>query len=155
VQILIRETSSCNRKCQVTQVKTRFLRENKVKDQDKTKDQLISELEKLRRKYAELKTDKAGHTGQERWLVQEEQQTHKKILDALIEHVVYQDMEMKVLWANRAACRSVDLDLEQVAGRHCYEIWAQRAVPCDNCTVKLARETGQPQSGKKKTPDGR
>ena len=126
-----------------------------MKDQDKTKEQLISELERLRRENAELKTLKAGHAGPEKLLVQKEHQTQNKILDALIEHVVYQDMEMKVLWANRAACRSVDLDLEQVVGRHCYEIWAQRSAPCDDCPVKLSRETGQQQSKEKKTPDGR
>ena len=100
-----------------------------MKDQDKTKEQLISELERLRRENAELKTLKAGHAGPEKLLVQKEHQTQNKILDALIEHVVYQDMEMKVLWANRAACRSVDLNLEQVVGRHCYEIWTQRSAP--------------------------
>ena len=126
-----------------------------MKDQGKTKEQLISELEQLQRKYAELKMVKAGHAGPKKSLVQEEHQTQKKILDALIEHVVYQDMEMKVLWANRAACRSVDLDLEQVVGRHCYEIWAQRSAPCDDCPMKLSRETGQPQSVEKKTSDGR
>ena len=126
-----------------------------MKDQGKTKEQLISKLEQLRQKNAELKTVKAGHAGPEKLLVQEEHQTQNKILDALIEHVVYQDMEMKVLWANRAACRSVDLNLEQVVGRHCYEIWAQRSAPCDDCPMKLSRETGQPQSVEKKTSDGR
>jgi len=86
---------------------------------------------------------------------QNDHQTQKKILDTLIEHVVYHDMEMQVLWANRAACQSVGLDLNQVIGRHCYEIWANRDTPCDNCPVSRSRETGKPQSQETRTPDGR
>ena len=77
------------------------------------------------------------------------------ILDALVEHVVYHDMEMTVLWANRAACQSVALKREQVIGHRCYEIWPRRAVPCADCPVKLSRETGLPQTAEMQTPDGR
>lgn len=108
----------------------------------------------LQRKHAEVKTNKDRHAGTEKSFMQEEFQA-QKFLDALIELVVYHDMEMRVLWANRAACQSVGLDLEQVVGRHCYEIWPQRADPCDDCPVMLSRETGSPQSVEKKTPDER
>ena len=114
---------------------------------DKAKKQLL-------RKHAELGTNKKKHAGAGKAFFPEEGQT-QKILDTLSEHVVYHDMEMSVLWANRAACRSVNLELEQVVGRHCYEIWAHRASPCDDCPVKLSYETGLPQSAENKTPDGR
>ncbi|BBO76065.1 hypothetical protein DSCW_34820 [Desulfosarcina widdelii] len=85
----------------------------------------------------------------------QDHQTQRKILDTLIEHVVYHDMKMRVLWANRAACQSVELDLDQVIGKHCYEIWANRSTPCNNCPVNRSRETGKPQSQETHTPDGR
>jgi PAS domain S-box-containing protein len=97
---------------------------------------------------------KADPAGPEKPFAQEEQYT-RKILNSLIEHVVYHDMDMKVLWANRAACRSVGLRLDQVTGRHCYEIWAQRSDPCGDCPLKRSAETGQPYSVEKRTPDGR
>jgi PAS domain-containing protein len=44
-------------------------------------------------------------------------QEKETILDSLVEHVVYQDTEMRVLWANRAACESVNLTRDQMLGR--------------------------------------
>lgn len=90
-----------------------------------------------------------------RSILHEGHRTQRKILNTLIEHVVYHDMDMRVLWANKAACQSVDMGLEQVIGRHCYEIWPKRATPCEDCPVSRSRETGQPQSKEIKTPDGR
>jgi len=126
-----------------------------LKHQDKTKAQTINEMEQQRRKHAEVEMVTAGNNGLHRALWQEGHQTHRKILDTLIEHVVYHDMEMRVLWANKAACQSASLDLEQVVGRHCYEIWQKRSVPCEDCPVSRSRETRQPQSFETKTPDDR
>jgi PAS domain S-box-containing protein len=77
------------------------------------------------------------------------------ILDSLVEHVVYQDREMKILWANRAACESVQMKREDLLGRNCHEVWADRRSPCEDCSVIKARETGQPQRVEKMTTDGR
>jgi PAS domain S-box-containing protein len=77
------------------------------------------------------------------------------ILDSLMEHVVYHDREMKILWANRAACESVHMKREDLLGRNCYEVWDDRRDPCEDCPVIEAHETGQPQTVEKMTPDGR
>jgi len=53
----------------------------------------------------------------------------KIVLDSLMEHVIYQDTEMKVMWANRAACESVGMKPEDLVGRYCYEVWPQRKTP--------------------------
>ena len=57
----------------------------------------------------------------------------KVILNSLMEHVVHQDPEMKILWANQAACESANLTYEKLLGRYCYEIWAHRTAPCTDC----------------------
>ena len=82
---------------------------------------------------------------------------HEKemILDSLVEHVVYQNLENQVLWANQAACESVHKTREALVGQHCYEIWAGRQSVCDDCPVAKALNTGDPQSIEKTTPDGR
>jgi len=82
---------------------------------------------------------------------------HEKetILDSLAEHVVYQDREMTILWANRAACESVGMSREELIGRHCYQIWAGREEPCTDCPVAKAMKTGQIQEGESSTPDGK
>ena len=77
------------------------------------------------------------------------------ILNSLMEHVIYEDKGMKILWANRAACESAGLMSEQMIGRHCYEIWPQRSDPCPDCPILKAMETCQPQETTKYTPDGR
>jgi signal transduction histidine kinase len=86
----------------------------------------------------------------------EHEKTEKEmILDSLLEHVVYQNLENKVLWANRAASESVDKPLEELVGRYCYEVWAGRQSACEDCPVIKAIETEAPQTIEKTTPDGR
>jgi PAS domain S-box-containing protein len=82
---------------------------------------------------------------------------HEKeiILDSLLEIVVYMDLEMRILWANIAACKSVDLTRDELLGRHCYEIWADSSEPCSECVVVRAIKTGQVREIEKTTPDGR
>jgi two-component system cell cycle sensor histidine kinase/response regulator CckA len=77
------------------------------------------------------------------------------VLDSMSELVAYQDMEMRVLWANRAAGESVGVAPERLVGRRCYEVWNQRSEPCVGCPVEKARETGQPQEAEMTSPDGR
>ena len=125
-----------------------------MKDNDETREQLTEELEELRRRVAELEALEAKHLAVERVLQQTEQEK-QIILDSLVEHVIFHDMEMKVQWANRAACDSVGMTREELLGRHCYELWAKRSEACEDCPVKLARQTGQPQAIEKTTLDGR
>jgi len=82
-------------------------------------------------------------------------QEKETILDSLVEHVIHQDTEMRVLWANRAACESVNLPRDQLLGCFCYEIWPRRTDPCPNCPVMKAMKTGRPEVMEKYTPDGR
>jgi len=76
-------------------------------------------------------------------------------LDAMAELVIYQDLDMKVLWANRASAESVGQPMAQLQGRHCYEIWPQRSEPCEGCPVVRARASGKTCQEEMTTPDGR
>jgi PAS domain S-box-containing protein len=82
---------------------------------------------------------------------------HEKetILNSLVEHVAYQDTEMKIQWANLSACESANMRNEDILGCYCYEIWARRSEPCPDCPVIKAMETCRPQAIEKFTPDGR
>ena len=125
-----------------------------MKDKDETREQLTEELEELRRRVTELEAIEAAHLAVERVLKQTEQEK-QTILDSLVEHVIFHDMEMRVQWANQAACGSAGMAREELVGRYCYDLWAQRSEACEDCPVKLARQTGQPQAIEKTTPDGR
>ncbi len=67
------------------------------------------------------------------------------ILDSMSEFVAYQDLDMAVKWANRAAAESVGLSMDELVGGRCYELWHGRSQPCEGCPVVEARETGRPQ----------
>lgn len=77
------------------------------------------------------------------------------ILSSLVEHVVHEDRDMRIIWANQAACESVGMDRDQLIGRYCYQIWADRDDPCPDCPVLKAMRTNRPQNTEKTTPDGR
>jgi hypothetical protein len=65
------------------------------------------------------------------------------ILDSLMEHVVYHDPDMKILWANRAACESVLMKRADLLGRYCYEVFMGRDKPCTPCHAMEVFNTGK------------
>ena len=77
------------------------------------------------------------------------------ILNTMTELVAYQDTDHTVLWANKAAAESVDVNQEDLKGRKCYEIWAGREEQCEICSVAKAIETGEIQQSVNTTPDGK
>jgi len=86
---------------------------------------------------------------------QEAEGNRKLMLDTMQEMLAYHDTELRVKWANRAAAESVGQEVEDLVGRHCYEIWQRRDTPCDSCPVLEAMETGRPRETEAVTPDGR
>jgi PAS domain S-box-containing protein len=125
-----------------------------MEDRKKTKAELLKELASLREQVAELQAiegvrkeeERARRTAEQEWIL---------AFNSISEHIVYQDIENRVLWANKAAGESVGAPSEQLLGRYCYEIWHQRKEPCEVCPVIEARRTGQPQEAEVRSPDGR
>jgi len=83
------------------------------------------------------------------------EQDKELILDTVSELIVYQDKDLRLIWANRAAAESVGVSPEELHGRHCYEIWHKRDRPCAGCPVLKALKTGKPQKAEISSPDGR
>ena len=77
------------------------------------------------------------------------------ILNSTLDLVTYRDPDMKILWANRVATAAMNIPLEELKKRSCWEVWHLRNKPCKNCPVVLARETGLPQKAEIRSPDGR
>jgi PAS domain S-box-containing protein len=78
-----------------------------------------------------------------------------QLLDKISEHIIMQDTDMRVIWANQAAGASVGADPETLIGRHCYEIWQGRNEPCVGCPVRGAMATAKPAQAEVRSPDGR
>lgn len=77
------------------------------------------------------------------------------IFDSISEHVIFQDTENKIIWANKAAAESVNLTVDEITGRYCYEIWNQSNTPCVGCPIVEARKSGENRENEMTTPDGR
>ena len=78
-----------------------------------------STYDQLQHKITELEKEHS-----ERLRIQEalkkSEQKKSAILDSLVEHVIHEDTDMKIQWANQAACESAGLTLEELIGHHCY-----------------------------------
>jgi len=94
----------------------------------------------------------------ERVLAQEalraSEQQKDLILNGANEMIAYYDIDLRILWANRAAGESVGRSPRELVGAFCYDIW-NAGVPCENCPVLRARDTKRPQQHERQTPDGR
>jgi len=65
------------------------------------------------------------------------------ILEASIDRIRYVDKEMRVVWANRAAVSGLNMSVEDLRGRRCYEVLIGREAPCEECPTVKSIETGQ------------
>jgi PAS domain S-box-containing protein len=113
----------------------------------------------LNLKRAEIEVQHWLNNVEREWRIQETLRSSEyekvTVLAAMLDIVIYQDLEHRVVWANKAAGESVGLAPEGLIGRYCYEIWQQRSLPCVNCPVAQARETSKPQQNEVSSPDGR
>jgi len=77
------------------------------------------------------------------------------ILDSLVEQVVYYDTDMRVRWANRAACNAVGAERDEILGQRCYTVWEDRSERCTDCPATDVLQTGQPMEKERLARDGR
>ena len=77
------------------------------------------------------------------------------ILNAISELVVYQDLEMRITWANQAAVEAAACDGDQILGNYCYQVWGLRDQPCPGCPVLETLSTGESNMNIIETPEGR
>ena len=75
------------------------------------------------------------------------------ILDNTSELILYQDTLLNIVWANKAAEKSVNVEPNDLIGKRCYEIWGQISTLCLNCPVVRALKTGITQEGEITHPD--
>ena len=132
-----------------------MLIEDDKKDIYSDKSQHIRELKaQVKQCTEELKRSREllEREAQERKLTEQEKTA---MLNSMAEHVIFHDKNMKIVWANRAAAKSVGMTTEELVGMNCYEIWQKRDTICEGCPVLKALETGTPHDNEMTTPDGR
>lgn len=77
------------------------------------------------------------------------------ILNSSPMHVLYQDMDYNIIWANKAACDSIKKDLKEIKGKKCYQVWEKSSTPCQGCPVDRVWKTGKMEKGERRSKDGR
>ncbi|MDM8540793.1 response regulator [Desulfococcaceae bacterium HSG9] len=68
--------------------------------------------------------EQKGRHYQNQWL---------RAFDAIGDIVTIQDVERKIVQANRAACLAVNAKAEELIGKYCYEVFHGGKVPCKKC----------------------
>ncbi|MHA2357442.1 MAG: PAS domain S-box protein [Candidatus Heimdallarchaeaceae archaeon] len=76
-----------------------------------------------------------------------------RFLDYLSEQIIYYDTDLKIIWANKAASDSLDLNHDQIVGRVCHSLWYDSDTPCENCPVLKAKVSGKEEVAEVITPD--
>jgi diguanylate cyclase (GGDEF)-like protein len=77
------------------------------------------------------------------------------ILNNMKELVVQQDLENRIIWANKATADSFKTTPDLLKGKMCYRAFHGIDKPCENCPVVKARETGKAEEREMISPDGR
>ncbi|MCK8817873.1 PAS domain-containing sensor histidine kinase [Natroniella sulfidigena] len=68
--------------------------------------------------------------------------------------IVYQDLDYKIVWANKRALKEFSKLSSEVIGHHCYQVVKNRDQICEECMVKKVEETGKVQEAEIHNPNG-
>ena len=127
-----------------------------MKDEAKTKKQLIEELATVRQRLSRLEETNESLVHSEKELRKSHEQKQSLleniergksvILDTMTELVLLLDTNMKVIRANSATYRQFHLHPGQLEGKFCYEMLHQLNKPCKICPALKVMETGIPQT---------
>lgn len=62
-------------------------------------------------------------------------------IDALVDPLMLVDHNYKIIRSNLAMAKNTSLPVTDVVGKTCYQIFAKRSSPCENCAMKEAIES--------------
>lgn len=65
------------------------------------------------------------------------------ILDASPDRILYVARDMRIIWVNKITALSHGMSVEDMLGRHCYEVFVGRDTPCEGCATVRAQESGK------------
>ncbi|MCX5976930.1 MAG: PAS domain S-box protein, partial [Coprothermobacterota bacterium] len=77
------------------------------------------------------------------------------ILNSITASIAFVDVDLRLLWVNVAAAKSVNKSPAEMIGQTCHAFWADPAKPCENCPTVRAFQTKQTEHTFMYTPDGR
>ncbi|MGO8878301.1 MAG: PAS domain S-box protein [Desulfomonilaceae bacterium] len=112
-----------------------------MQDQDKTKTQLIDELNEMRRKVAELETTQACAMDAENDLLKSRQEW-EDIFQAIGHPTIIMDKEHRILAANKATIEATGKSPEELLNARCYEIFHNGCEAPQGCPMETLLKSG-------------
>jgi PAS domain S-box-containing protein len=67
-----------------------------------------------------------------------------RIFDSFADPLAVYDRNFRILKVNQTLLKLYQLQVDQVLGRHCYEVFQKRGAVCDDCHVREVLRTGKP-----------
>lgn len=77
------------------------------------------------------------------------------ILNSIQELVMCLNQDMTIAWANQSVANTLNMDLEQIKGKKCYQLWAEKDAPCTECPVIRAVQNKRTEQGVITSSDGK
>jgi PAS domain S-box-containing protein len=110
----------------------------KMKDENRTKEQLIKELVELRRRVTDLKKQESGHRRAEEDLYAEKSKL-QSIIDAMVSGLSIQDLNYNIIYQNEILKNIFGDRL----GEKCYQVYEKSDRVCNGCPVEMAYKDGK------------
>lgn len=67
----------------------------------------------------------------------------ERTFDAIGDIITLQDKNMRIVRANKAACKALGASQEKLIGKHCYELFSNKTIPCPHCPATESLEDGK------------
>jgi len=113
---------------------------------DTSKEQLIVELELLRRRMAELEERDAEHRQAEE-KIKHAAEEWRTTFDSITDLVSIQDKDFRLVRVNKAFANAFKMKPAELIGKPCYEIVHGTSEPVPNCPHKQTLEAKEPSMG--------
>jgi len=124
---------------------------------EKSKTQLLSELEKARRQIDKLQK-RIANSEEIMTSIMESEKEKRLILDSLSEYITLYDKDSKILYVNKTAVESLGLTPDDVIGLRCSDVFEKFALgkpKCEPCLVKEAITKNKFYQGIRRSSDGK
>src|SRR5271157_3746455 len=116
-----------------------------MRDEQKGNEQLIDELEKMRRRIAELEASEYKWKQAEVEL-KESKEILEDVTQGITESILLLSKDYKILWANKTAIQQSGIPVDEIIGKSCFKVTHRRERPCeapdDPCPVRELIVTG-------------
>jgi two-component system NtrC family sensor kinase len=77
------------------------------------------------------------------------------LLNSMPDTLILLSRDLSVKWANSSAASMFGRETSDVTGHHCFEMWYNRAEPCEDCFALRSFRSGNSESSQHATPSGR